>query len=596
MGGPGVSPQEVEGGAEAAVAADCSGSSFWELDPELQGLLALYLPDDLHRHLLPRLERMGELAGGELDRLARTAERHPPVLHPRDARGRDEEWIEYHPAYREMERIAYLEMGLHAMGHRGGVLDWPEPLPAIAKYAFQYLFTQGEFGLMCPVSLTDTSAWIIERFGDETLRSRLLPGLCSQDPTTLLRGAQWMTERPGGSDVGRIELQARREADGWRLWGEKWFCSSADAEVALVLARPQGAAPGTRGLALFALTRHLPDGRRNRYRIVRLKDKLGTRSMASGEIVFEGALAHPVGRAGPGENPGLRQVLAQVNLSRLSHGVRAAAMMRRCYNEALAAARSRVAFGAPIIERPLLARQLAKLRVPTEQALTMSLLAARELDRARAGEGDAETRLRLLTPLLKYRACRDNVPVATGSMEIRGGNGYIEEWVNPRLIRDAQVGLLWEGTSNINALDVTTRAIRKARAHEALREEMHALLERSPAVPGQLRGELAGTFERASELARRVADEDEEPLAREAASALYHATSAIVLAAEGARLGEMRGDARRVLVAAMVLRHRLGRRDPLAPPPGAGRREMGAVAALLDDAPVSPRALPELLG
>ena len=190
-----------------------------------------------------------------------------------------------------------------------------------------------------------------------------------------------MTERAGGSDVGAIETIARLHDGIWRLTGDKWFCSHADADVALLLARPEGAPSGTRGLALFALPRRLKDGRRNTYKIVRLKDKLGTRSMASGEIRLEGAVAYLVGEA----ESGLKQMMEQVNLSRLSHGVRAAAMMRRCVNEAMVAARTRTAFGETIVNYPLLRRQLLKLMVPTEQALSTVLFAASSLDRANAG-------------------------------------------------------------------------------------------------------------------------------------------------------------------------------------------------------------------
>ena len=281
--------------------------------------------------------------------------------------------------------------------------------------------------------------------------------MLSGDLATMWKGTQFMTEKAGGSDIGRVETVARNEGGTWRLYGEKWFCSHTDADVALILARPEGAPAGTKGLALFALPRRLEDGSRNSYRIVRLKDKLGTRSMASGEIRLEGAVAYPVGRL----DQGLKQMMDQVNLSRLSHGVRAAAMMRRCLNEALTVARHRVAFGKPVIEHPLARRQLMKLMVPTEQALSMAMAAAAVMGEADAGSAEAADALRILTPLVKFRACRDNVPVATGAMEMRGGNGYIEEWVNPRLVRDAQIGLLWEGTSNINALDVIGRAVGK---------------------------------------------------------------------------------------------------------------------------------------
>jgi acyl-CoA dehydrogenase len=534
------------------IAPDCAGMDFHAADQGLRDLLAIYLPRDVLEHLTPHYQRLGQLAGGRLDELARIADRHPPVLHARDRFGRDQDWIEYHPAYREMEQIAFGEFQFHAMSHRGGVLGMDRPLPPVAKYAFQYLFVQGEFGLMCPISVTDTSIHLIRTFGSNSLQDYLLPKMLSPDLSSLWKGTQFMTEKAGGSDVGAIETIARLEDGVWRLHGEKWFCSHTDADVALMLARPEGAPPGTRGLALFALPRHARDGSRNAYRIVRLKDKLGTKSMASGEIRLEGAEAYLVGQP----DQGLKQMMEQVNLSRLSHGVRAAAMMRRCVNEALAAARGRTAFGRTVADFPLMRRQLMKMLVPTEQALSMALCTADALGRG------AREELRILTGLLKLRACRDNVTVATAAMEARGGNGYIEDWVNPRLIRDAQVGLLWEGTSNINALDVIGRAVGKAGAQRALQAMLRSRLENSPALPATFRAALNEALDRAVALAERVAGQGQETLARQAATALYDASSAVLLAWEGSRRG---ADARRTLLARFVLAHRLSVADPLAP-------------------------------
>src|SRR6185437_2710882 len=298
------------------VAPDCAGQNFYLVDRGLRDLLQLYLaPDDFGR-LEPHFRRLGALAGGELDQLAKVADRHPPVLHPRDRFGRDEDWIDYHPSYREMEQIAFGDFQFHAMSHRAGTLGMDRPLPAVVKYALQYLFVQAEFGLMCPISVTDTSIHLIRKFGSAELKNYLLPKMLSGDVTTLWKGTQFMTEKAGGSDVGAVETIARHQDGVWRLHGEKWFCSHTDADVALMLARPEGAPSGTRGLALFAMPRHLPDGSRNAYRIVRLKDKLGTRSMASGEIRLDGTQAYPVGAL----ERGFKQMLDQVNLSRLSHG------------------------------------------------------------------------------------------------------------------------------------------------------------------------------------------------------------------------------------------------------------------------------------
>ncbi|MFL5254307.1 MAG: acyl-CoA dehydrogenase family protein [Rhodopila sp.] len=552
------------------IAPDCSGWDFWAADRGLQDRLALYLPRDVLDRLTPHYQRLGQLAGGRLDELARIADRHQPVLHHRDRFGRDEDWIEYHPAYREMEQIAFGDFAFHAMSHRG-VLGMDRPLPPVAKYAFQYLFVQGEFGLMCPISVTDTSIHLIRKFGSNALQDYLLPKMLSNDLPTMWKGTQFMTEKAGGSDVGAIETVAREQDGVWRLYGEKWFCSHTDADVALMLARPEGAPTGTRGLALFALPRRTRDGRRNAYRIVRLKDKLGTKSMASGEIRLEGAEAYLVGKV----DAGLKQMMEQVNLSRLSHGVLAAATMRRCFNEAVAAASGRTAFGQQVVDFPLMRRQLMKLLVPAEQALSVALATADAL-----GRGAPE--LRLLTGLLKLRACRDNIAVATGSMEARGGNGYIEDWVNPRLIRDAQVGLLWEGTSNINALDVIGRAVGRQQAQLALQPMLHGRLAQAAALPAPLRNALGSALDRAVALAERVAGGEREELARQASTALYDATSAVLLAWEGA---QPHADARRILLARFVLAHKLSAADPLAPEHAPWERP--AIDALLGEKPMT---------
>jgi acyl-CoA dehydrogenase len=564
--------------APSPIAPDCSGMDFYAVDRGLQDLLTLYLPADMRAKLTPHFARLGALAGGRLDELARAADQNGPVLHPRDRFGRDEDWIEYHPAYREMEEIAFGDFQFHAMSHRAGTLGLGAPMPPVAKYAFQYLFVQAEFGIMCPISVTDTSIHLIRKYASPELKDYLLPRMLSGDLAVMWKGTQFMTEKAGGSDIGRVETVARQEGGTWRLYGEKWFCSHADADVALILARPEGAPAGTAGLALFALPRRLEDGTRNSYRIVRLKDKLGTRSMASGEIRLEGAVAYPVGRL----DRGLKQMMDQVNLSRLSHGVRAAAMMRRCVNEALMVSRHREAFGKSVIAHPLARRQLMKLVVPAEQALSTAMAAAAVMGEADRGSAEAAQVLRILTPLVKFRACRDNITVATGSMEMRGGNGYIEEWVNARLVRDAHVGVLWEGTSSINALDVIRRAIGKSRAHKALEALLRGRLQASAALPVAFTARLEAALTRGLAFAERVAqDAASERQARRAASALYHAVSAVLLAWEGAQPG---AEARRALVSRFVLEHRLTPRDPLEADSAAWEEE--AMALLLDEAPV----------
>jgi acyl-CoA dehydrogenase len=557
------------------IAPDCRGLNFWTIDRALRDLLSLYLDKKALHHFTPHFERLGELAGGRLDELAMQADKRVPILHHRDRFGRDEDWVEYHSAYREMECIGFGEFGIHTMSRRPGVLGWPAVAPPLAKYTLQYLFAQAEFALLCPLSLTDSSILLIQKYGDERLKQRYLPGMLSQDLNALIRGAQFMTEKSGGSDVSGITLEAKRAGDHWELRGDKWFCSCADHEIVLLLARCHGAPGGNAGLSLFAMPRRLDDGSRNRYRVVRLKDKLGSRSMAAGETVMEGAVAYLLGEPGRG----LKQMMDQVNLSRLSHGFRAAGMMRRCLNEALQVARHRQAFGRTLIDHPMARRQLLKLMLPTEQALSVSVAAAVAMT-----NGDEE-QLRILTPLVKYRACRDNVPVATGAMEMRGGNGYIEDWANAKLIRDAHLGLLWEGTSSVNALDIIRRGVGCERAHKALAAALHRRIDAAP-IPGQFRGLLAVLVDRAADFAEKVAAQaDAEASSRRAASALYHVSSAALLAAEGAELGKGGGDARRLLLARLVIDHRLGNTDPFVLPDAAW--EDAVSAKLLGDVAVS---------
>ncbi|TCH98339.1 DNA alkylation response protein [Roseococcus sp. SYP-B2431] len=560
------------------LAPDCSGLNFFEIDRSLCDLLPLYMEDPLLAHLAPHLQRLGVLAGSRLNDLAHLADRHPPQLHQRDRYGRDEEWIEAHPAYDEIRRIAFGEFGMHAMTHRPGVLGWDRPMPLLAKQAFFYLFAQAEFGVLCPVNLTDCTSDLIARYGSEELKARYLDRLWTQDMDRLLYGAQFMTEKIGGSDAGSAELVAVRDGEHWRLYGEKWFCSNADGDVCVLLARPEGAVAGSRGLGLFLLPRTLPDGSRNSYRIVRLKDKLGSRSMPSGEIVFDGAVAYQLGAI----DRGMKQMLEMVNPSRVSHLTRAAGMMRRCLNEAMQVARHRNAFGKRVIEHPLMRRQLVKIMIKTEQSLSAVMLAS-VLDPST--QQAAPKIARLLTPICKYRASRDNIAVATAAMEARGGNGYIEDWVNARLVRDAHLGVIWDGTSSVNALDAIHRAVRKERAHHALGEELVRRLAEARGLPGQFRTRMEGTLAQAIRLAEQVADTPEhERFVRVAASALYHVTTAILMMNEGCRLGAAGGDARRLLMGRFVLEHRLADRPKLAVEDA--RWEEEAISLLLEDAPV----------
>jgi len=545
--------------ASDLIAPDTTGTNFYRTDPSLADLLQIHLSEKLFKHIAPHLDRLGGLVGGRLDECGRIADRHGPVLHPRDKFGRDVQSIEYHPAYRELENAAFGEFGIHAMSHRKGILGWSETYPVTAKHAFTFLFNQCEFGMGCPINVTDGAAKLLSRFGDDALKAKYLDGLTQTDMSKLTQGGQFMTEKEGGSDVGSLTSRAVQEGDHWRLYGDKWFCSNADAKVVMLLARPDGAGPGTRGVGLFLMPRFLDDGSQNHYRIVRLKDKLGTRSMASGEIKLEGAIAYSVGRL----DRGFVQMAEMVNSSRLSNGVKSTALMRRAWHDAMAVARGRIVFGQRISDLPLARRQLMKIMLAVEQGLSMSFITADALDRAEGGSQDAAALLRILTPTLKFRATRDARKVCGDAMEMRGGVGYIEEFVTPRLLRDAHLGSIWEGTGNIVALDALTRAVGRHGAESALGADLHARLDDSASVPQAWRDKLHGLTDKAIDFAREVARHSEnEADARRATSTLYQVASAVAMTWEGARIHAARGDARRVLLARAVIDHRLTPNDP----------------------------------
>ncbi|GAB2829988.1 acyl-CoA dehydrogenase family protein [Comamonas piscis] len=534
---------------------DRHGSNFYSTDPALQQLLQLYLPADLLAHLQPYLQRMGELAGGRIDELAGIADKNPPTLEHRSRAGEDRQRIIKHPAYEELERIAYGEFGLQAISHRDDMLGWQGKMPPIVKYALTYLFVQSEFGLCCPLSMTDSLTRTLKKFGAPELVAKYLPQLLSLDWDSQAQGAMFMTEQAAGSDISNTQTLAQPQADGsWRVTGDKWFCSNPDAEFAMVLARVEGAAAGMKGISLFLLPRTLDDGSQNHYRIIRLKDKLGTKSMASGEIRMDGAIAYLIGEQGRG----FVQMADMVNNSRLSNGVRSAGMMRRAVAEAEFVASERVAFGKRLQDMPLMQRQLDKLRVPAEQARTMVFQTAQTLMRSDAGDKEAYALLRILTPMIKFRACRDARKVTGDAMEVRGGCGYIEEWTDPRLVRDAHLGSIWEGTSNIVALDVV-RAIQREDSLPVLQAYLQGLLADCRISAGY-RQALSAALARASALAELAAQDGGAVLARQAATGLYNCTTAIAMAWEAGQTDS----AERLRLSQLVLLHRVLPRDPLA--------------------------------
>ncbi len=483
------------------------------------------------------LQEAGRLVPTRIEPLSRLADRHPPVLHQYDARGERVDEIEFHPAYREIEDTEH-RFGLVRMAYMPGWRGLQGRAPRSLVTALNYLFLQADQAICgCPVGMTDAMCRTLE-LHDPQLAERFLPGL-ADDGGRHLSGAMFMTEKAGGSDVGANQTRAVRQADGtWRLHGDKWFCSNAAADLALVLARPEGAGPGTKGLGLFLMPRRLEDGRRNSYRVNRLKEKFGTRAMASGEITLEGAFAWPVGSV----ELGMKQMLDMVNLTRVGIANTTAAAMRRAAFESLEHSRRRAAFGKPLDQHPLMRDTLAELVVDATAGLTAAMAGAEALDAADAGRPGATGVLRLLTPLFKGLGAERARLAATEAMEVRGGNGYIEDWPNSRLLRDVYVHAIWEGSGNVVALDVL-----RALGHGA-GPDLFADLERRAEASGTLAGPLLNGLRRAQEAAARL--DGEELPARRLARRLATTAAAIHLGEKAREHAQETGSGRLLWIAA----------------------------------------------
>src|SRR5438874_4279890 len=442
---------------------DTSDINFFTADPDLSFLLQRHLSEENYDRALLILTDMGAVASQRMDELAQIANRQGPVLMQFDKRGQHVDEVIFHPAYHELEKIAYQDFAIAACSHRDGALGWPGKVPQPVKFALAYLGMQAESGVFCPVSMTDALARVLERYASEPLKKRFLPALTATTMDRLQQGAMFLTEKQGGSDVGLTATVARPRVGHarttledallpeWELWGDKWFCSNVSADLILTLARPEGAPSGTRGLGLFLVSRTLDDGTRNAYTINRLKDKLGTRSLATGEVTLHGAQAYQVGNL----ERGFVQMTEMINLTRIWAAFGSLAAMRRSFLEALAYTRERVAFGRPLAEHPLMRRQLVDLLIEVEGCAALAFETVAVLERVdRHGVEEDRRLLRILTPLSKYYIPKRGEYVTLEALEMLGGNGYIEEWVHPRLLRDAIVNVVWEGCSNVIVLDV----------------------------------------------------------------------------------------------------------------------------------------------
>ncbi len=437
-------------------------------DRALRSYLSRALSPDVLTEIEPALGAMGERAGGELYRFQLADRENEPRLVQWSAWGTRVDRIEVSPLWREAQRIA-VEEGLVALAYerRHGASS------RIHQFALVYLFTPSTDLYSCPLAMSDGAAKALLASGNEALIARALPHLTSRAPGEFWTSGQWMTEAAGGSDVGLTETLARQEERGWRLYGRKWFTSAIASQMALTLARPEGNPQGGKGLALFYVETSDAKGRTNGIWVNRLKDKLGTRKVPTAELTLDATAAELVG----GLTDGVKAIAPMLNVTRTWNAISAVALARRGLALARDYAYKRIAFGAPLSEKPLHVDTLAGLEAEFLGALHLAFFIVELLGREEAGKASEEQAQlsRQLTPVAKLLTAKQSVQILSETVEAFGGAGYVEDTGMPVLLRDAQVLPIWEGTTNVLALE-TLRAIDAAGGLGVLKREIGILL------------------------------------------------------------------------------------------------------------------------
>lgn len=455
--------------------------SFYKNDETLQLILKKYLSDDFYDYANQRLESFGELSANEIDERARYTDREgEPELLKYNKYGEDISKVIVNEGYKKTVEQTYNE-GIVGYVHK--------KIPELNKkgnytYSFAqgYILSQAEAGFYCPVTLTLATAYLLDHYGNEEVKEKFLHNVCSTGEQELYEGATFLTERQGGSDVGANETIAVKNGETYEIYGEKYFASNAGmAKVAMVLARIEGSDQGSRGLSLFAVPWHNDDGSLNKVSIRRLKDKLGVKAVPSAEVELNGSRAYLVGDA----KKGFYYMMEALNLSRVSNSIASVGIMKRSYDEAYDYASRRRAFGEKLTNYPMvkdtLMRMKAKLHVETATIFDMIQLYDKVTDSDEVSE-EEEIINRLNIALIKKETANQAISFAHEAIEMHGGNGYIEDFIAPRLLRDAQVLSVWEGTENILGLEVV-RLFTRFKADQLYLKQMTERLEKLSKSP-----------------------------------------------------------------------------------------------------------------
>jgi alkylation response protein AidB-like acyl-CoA dehydrogenase len=458
-------------------------------DPLLQAFLRWRLPPDLQETLAAGLLAFGKRVDEEVQELGPQAESHPPRFIPFGPWGERIDQIEVSGAWQRLQDISAQE-GLVAIGFERKEGRFSR----LHQFARLYLFHPDAAWFTCPLAMTDGAARALELHADEKLKDRALPHLLSRDPANFWTAGQWMTERAGGSDVGHgTETTAKKHGSEYLLSGTKWFTSATTSPVALTLARIEGAPAGSAGLSLFYVELFDETGRLRNIRINRLKDKLGTHALPTAELTLEGTPAYLVGD----KAHGVRKISSLFNLTRIHNSIYAVSYMRRALALAKDYASRRKAFGKTLSALPAHAETLSEMQIDWEGCFHLTfhltlLLGREETGGSAAGESAL---LRLLTPVAKLFTAKRAVSMVTEAMESFGGAGYVEDTGIPVLVRDTLVLPIWEGTTNVLAMDVL-RSMERENTFDPFVEDVSARLRK---VKGDALAESARRVRKALE-------------------------------------------------------------------------------------------------
>lgn len=495
-------------------------SNFYTHDETLHQLLEDKLQNSLHTYAEEKLSTFGALCAGPIDVRAKVTDREgEPRLKRYDAYGEEISEVIVNEGYKQTITetyktgiVGYVHKPIPELGEKGNY---------VYSFAQGYLLSQAEPGFYCPVTLTMATAYLLDHYADDEVKHRFLPHVCATGDVELFEGATFLTERQGGSDVGANVVEARLENGAWHLYGEKYFASNAGmCGVAMVLARQVGdQLGGSKGLTLFAVPWRNEEGLLNHISIRRLKDKLGVRAVPSGEVVFEGSEAFVVGDP----SKGIYFMLEALNLSRICNATASVGIMKRAYEEALYYTQGRIAFGQSLVEFPMVQETLCTLQAKWHASLIALFDLIERYDDVTHGVASAEEQLlvRLLIALVKKETAEASIHFAHEAIELHGGNGYIEDFVTPRLLRDAQVLTVWEGTANILGHELI-RLVQK-NAHVVLLQELqqtkHPYLQQRVA-------QLEGLLMNFTQLSVETQTIEAKSLMKEMAQ-LYEAVSAV---------------------------------------------------------------------